>query len=158
MRMSARYLSAGLLGCTLLAACALQEPSPAAEVNSINLEERSSLETPQSDCPVLESSDWIAWINQMPGAGQPTLNISGKVVVPTGGYSLSVQMGPLDRSMPPSQRLILTATPPDGPALQALTTMDVREQFPAIVPSYRSIIIVCAKTTLAEINTVETVR
>jgi len=107
-------------------------------------------------CPVLESKNLKAWINAMPGTTEPTLNISGEIVLPTGGYTVGVRPGPLDRRQPPTQRVILDLVKPDGAALQALTTETVSGQLSDALPAYRAVVVVCGDTTLAEITDIET--
>lgn len=104
-------------------------------------------------CDVLESRDWAAWINKMPGPGAtPTVHVTGKVDVRTGGYSFEWQEGPMDRSAVPALRLKLVPVAPDGMATMAITTEEVHYTAPALGTGYSRVIIGCGSTTLAEIT------
>ena len=110
----------------------------------------------QANCPVIESSDWAAWLNKMPGPDGPSLHINGKIVLPTPGYTVEVKKGPLDRRQPPAQRLRLEITPPTGIVAQVITTQEVKAKFPTNISAYRSVIIGCGDKVLAKIDSVET--
>ena len=110
---------------------------------------------PSASCPVIESSEWAAWVNAMPGPGSTKqLIATGKVVLPTPGYTVTLTAGMADRSATPVQQLILTATPPSGMVTQVLTTQPVRYQGPAISMQYRAIRIMCGGQMLSEITDV----
>lgn len=104
-------------------------------------------------CDVLDSRDWEAWINKMPGPGAtPTIHVVGKVDVRTGGYTFEWQEGPMDRSAVPALRLKLVPKAPDGMAMQAITTEEVKWSGPALASGYSRVIIGCGDTTLGEIT------
>lgn len=104
-------------------------------------------------CAVLASRDWSAWVNRMPGPGlQPKIHVVGQVDVRTGGYTFDWQEGPLDRSARPALRLKLVPRAPDGMATQAITSMEVAYEAPALAAGYSRVIISCGSTTLAEIT------
>jgi hypothetical protein len=109
-------------------------------------------------CPVSGSANWAAWINAMPGpgTGRPRLIVKGDVTVPTGGWTLKLEQGPLAESDPPVQTMELRATPPSGMATQAIVTQEVRAELPAL-PRYGSVVIRCGSETLATISPVEKV-
>ena len=105
------------------------------------------------ECAVYESSDWAAWINAMPGPGaQRTLHVTGRIVVPTPGYSATLTAGAADRSAIPTQQLNLNLTTTDGMVLQVLTTREVAYEGPAIAQQYRAVRIMCGGAQLAEIT------
>ncbi len=110
---------------------------------------------PTPDCPILSSTDWAAWVNAMPGpVARPKLIVTGRVTVPTGGYRVTLQQGPLQEIHPPIQQMILRAQPPSGGATQAVVTHEVRAELPAL-ESYGSVTIRCGSSTLASITDVE---
>lgn len=109
-----------------------------------------------SECPVLESKNWRAWINTMPGAEGGKLHVSGDVVLPTPGYDVSLTLGILDRRSPPSQRMTLAATPTSEMVAQVLTSTQLNESFPLMARSYHSIMIYCEDELLVEISEIET--
>lgn len=106
-------------------------------------------------CAVIESSDWKAWVNRMPGPGAtPTLIVEGKVTLPTPGYTVELKLGRADRSMTPIQQLVLETTPPSGQVMQVLTPHTARIDTPAIVAKYKAVRIVCNGNVIAEITDV----
>ena len=82
------------------------------------------------------------------------LHISGEVNLPTPGYAVTLEAGPADRAMPPSQRFRLKATPPNGMVTQVVTPTRVTFHEAATYPAYRSIVILCGQRVLASINEV----
>lgn len=104
-------------------------------------------------CAVLDSRDWEAWINKMPGpAAVATIHVVGKVDVRSGGYTFSWDEGPMDRSAVPALRLKLVPKAPDGMATMAITTEAVAYQAPALSSGYSRVVIGCGGTTLGEIT------
>ncbi|MCC5970076.1 MAG: hypothetical protein JJU15_09005 [Pararhodobacter sp.] len=124
-----------------------------------------------SECPVLDSSDWHAWINAMPGviddgmddAEVPGLSliVTGTVTLPTPGYDATLEPGITDRSARPVQIVNLTATAPEGTVSQVLTPYELRLEMPALdlidgnTAAYSGVRIVCGGHEVAFIDTVE---
>ncbi|PQA89039.1 hypothetical protein CW354_03565 [Marinicaulis flavus] len=136
-----------------LSGCAQQASSPGADAPSG--EEPAMPDN--GDCPVIDSRDWKAWVNAMPGPGaETTLIVEGAVDMPTPGYTFSWEAGMADRSAVPAQRLHLTATAPDGMVTQVITTENVRYEGPAIAKEYRAAAVMCGDELLAEITDVVT--
>ena len=116
------------------------------------VQEAAPVAEPQA-CAVLDSRDWAAWINKMPGPGAvATIHVTGKVDVRTGGYTFSWEEGPMDRSAVPALRLKLVPKAPDGMATMAITTEEVTYQAPALSSGYSRVVIGCGGTTLGEIT------
>jgi hypothetical protein len=110
---------------------------------------------PSSDCPIIESSGWAAWVNAMPGPGsRPTLIVTGRITVPTGGYAPMLETGPVQEIHPPVQIMILHPNPPRGGATQAIVTHEVRAEAPAL-DVYGSVVVRCGSITLADIKNIE---
>lgn len=110
---------------------------------------------PTPDCRILSSTDWVAWVNAMPGPdARPKLIVTGRVTVPTGGYRVTLEQGPLQEIHPPVQQMMLRVQPPSGGATQAVVTHEVRAELPAL-DSYGSVTIRCGSSTLATITDVE---
>ena len=131
---------------TALAACQTSTTAPAPA---------PALSPTQSACAVLDSRDWEAWIDRMPGpSATPTLHVIGKIDLPNAGYSVTVRDGPADRSATPTQQIILETTQRSGMHAQVVTTADVAYQAPAIAQTYRSILVMCGGRQLAEIGDV----
>ena len=114
--------------------------------------------SPEDGCPVIDSRDWAAWINAMPGPdASPTLHVKGEVDLPTPGYEVTLTLGAADRSMTPVQQVNLSATPPeDGMVTQVVTPYLVDFSSPAIVDTYKGITVLCSGKVLAEIIEIET--
>lgn len=107
-------------------------------------------------CPIVGSSDWAAWVSAMPGPGaQPKLIVTGKVTVPTGGYQPALELGAIAESYPVQVTAILHPRPPAGPASQAVTTHEVRGEWP-MQPPVGSLTVRCGNQVLARISPVET--
>lgn len=110
----------------------------------------------QIGCPIAGSSDWAAWVNAMPGPNaRPTLIVSGKVTVPTGGYRFVWRDMRVMESHPVQVVADLEVIPPSGGATQAVVTHDVRGEWP-MSPPVGSVTIRCGDRTLAAISPVET--
>ena len=108
------------------------------------------------ECAVTGSSDWAAWVNAMPGPNaRPTLIVTGKVTVPTGGYRHAWTDMRVMESYPVQVAADLQVTPPSGGATQAVVTHDVRGQWP-IAPPVGSVTVRCGDRVLARIAPVET--
>lgn len=106
-----------------------------------------------ASCAVLESKDWKAWVNRMPGVGAtPTLIVEGQVTLPTPGYTVELKLGRADRSMTPVQQLVLETTAPSGQVMQVLTPQTARIDTPTIVAKYKAVQIVCNGNVIAEIT------
>jgi hypothetical protein len=90
-----------------------------------------------STCHALASSDWAAHVERIPDHhNRPllkrTLIVSGRVTVPSDGYAVSLDLGPVERLDAPVQQILLRTSPPDAPTAQAPATLDVRGAFPAL--------------------------
>lgn len=110
-------------------------------------------------CPMIKTENWAAWINAMPGPGSSgeKLIVTGDVTFSSGGHEVELIPGAADRSMRPMQQFTLSVKQPDGPATQAITTLQARYEGVAIAPQYRGITIFCDGEVIAEIDTVEKV-
>ena len=92
----------------------------------------------------------------MPGHGaRPTLIVTGKVTVPTGGYRIEWADMRVAESYPVQIFADLAVVPPSGAATQVVTTHDVRGQWP-IDPPVGSFTVRCGNQVLARIAPVET--
>lgn len=107
-------------------------------------------------CTIIDSSEWNAWVNAMPGPGAtPKLIVTGKVTVPTGGYTFAWRDLRIAESYPVQVFAELEALPPDGVATQALDTHELRGEWP-VTPPVGSVTVTCDGRTLARISPVET--
>lgn len=108
-------------------------------------------------CPITTSRDWRAWINAMPGPdARPRLMVTGTVIAPTGGYQMTFEPYLQIRESYPAQAFAtLRVTPPQGPATQAITSHNLRWEWP-LTQQIGSVEIRCGSDTLATISPVET--
>lgn len=108
-----------------------------------------------AQCPITGSSDWAAWVNAMPGPrARPTLIVTGKVTVPTGGYRVEWADFRVAESYPVQIFGDLRVIPPSGGAIQVVTTHDVRGDWPTDQP-VGSVTIRGGDRLLARISPVE---
>ena len=125
--------------------------------NSDAREDAAMADDQSTSCPVIDSRDWAAWINAMPGPdAEPTLIVTGEIDLPTPDYTIEITLGPADRMMPPGQYLDLAASAPDGMVAQVVTPTPVRFETRAVYPEYRKVVVRCGDTLLAEITDVPT--
>ena len=111
---------------------------------------------PADGCHAIASSDWAAWVNAMPGpSARPSLIVTGKVTVPTGGYRVEWSGMRVAESYPVQVFADLRVIPPTSSATQAVVTHDVRGQWP-MTPPVGSVTVRCGERVLARIAPVET--
>lgn len=117
---------------------------------------QSVIPAPAGSCPIVSSSDWNAWVNAMPGPNsQPSLIVTGKVTVATGGYQPRLELAQVAESYPVQVFVRLHPNPPAGPASQAFVTHEVRGQWP-MQPPVGSVSIRCGDRIIARVSPVET--
>lgn len=101
-------------------------------------------------CPT-ETRSWSAWINAMPGPdARRTLIVNGEVLLPDGAIA-KLSAGPLDRMMPPGQRVALSVER----AERAAGWQQVRLEIAPALPAYGSVIVGCGDSEVARIAPVE---
>lgn len=107
-------------------------------------------------CPIARSGEWNAWVNMMPGPNaRPTLHVTGKVVVPTGGYRIGFDPQLVIRESYPAQAVArLRVIAPAEMATQAVMTHEVRWEWPLSQP-IGTLEIVCEGETLTTISQVQ---
>ena len=145
-----------LMSIALLAIAACQPNAADTPVSSDDPVPAAIPFKPASDCPILDSGEWAAWVDAMPGPNsRPRLIVSGKVRVPTGGYRAAFSDMRVAESYPVQIFLDLALTPPSGPATQAITTIDVRGEWP-IAPPVGSITIRCGRQVIGRVDEIVT--
>ncbi len=102
-------------------------------------------------CPIQETRNWHAWTDRGGTDGAGRLIVTGRVDAPNPGYEITLEPGPLDRRNPPSLRVLLKATPPDGPVIQVIDPRDVALTMPSKILHYRAILIFCGDHLVAEL-------
>lgn len=70
--------------------------------------------------------DWVAFRDLMPGPGRPTLIVTGRCTFPTSGWSVKLTPHIPQGVNPHDLLLDRIVTPPTGPVLDVLTTIEVR--------------------------------
>jgi hypothetical protein len=91
----------------------------------------------------------------MPGPGaRPTLIVTGKVTVPTGGYRIEWGDFRIAESYPVQIYGELRAIPPAESATQVVTTHDVRGEWP-VDPPVGAVTIRCGDMVIARVSPVE---
>lgn len=110
-------------------------------------------------CPVVSSQDWEAWLARTPYSGDRLmLHVRGIVSMPTPGYAVSLREGPMTRSFPPTQMLVLEARPPlNEIAAQVIATSQVSVILPG-QDTYKAVRVVCGKELLHEFTEVPVFR
>jgi hypothetical protein len=115
-----------------------------------------SLYTP---CKALATRDWSARVEVekeklFPFPEEAVLLVAGTVQLPTGGFALAIEDGPLVRLDPPVQQVILRTIAPEGMATQAVTEQSVsgRVRFDRRA---KSVAIRCGDGIIAEIPAIE---
>jgi hypothetical protein len=111
-----------------------------------------------SPCYAVSSSGWSAHVERLPDRHnrpllKPTLIVTGQVTVPSAGYDVSLDLGPVQRLDAPVQQILLRTTPPTDPAAQEPTIVNVRGAFPAR-KRYGAVTIRCGDGTMAIIKPV----
>jgi hypothetical protein len=92
----------------------------------------------------------------MPGPNaKPTLIVTGKVTVPTGGYRFEWRDMRVMESNPVQVAVELEAIRPTEAATQAVVTREVRGEWP-VDPPVGSLTVHCGDSVLARISPVET--
>ena len=142
-----------------IAAVALASCQPAANDTPVSSDDPAPAQVPFApapDCPIVDSGEWAAWVDAMPGPNsRPRLMVSGKVRVPTGGYRAFFAEMRVAECYPVQIFLDLAVTPPSGPATQAITTIDVRGEWP-IAPPVGSVAIRCGQQVIGRIDEIVT--
>lgn len=111
----------------------------------------------ERECPIIQSRQWDAFVNAMPGPGaRPTLVVTGDVVTARG---LRPEFDPYLQTEPgqPGQLVARMRVVQSGPRTAGTTPHDVRWQWPLQHP-IGSLKIMCGERTLAEIAPVPAAR
>ena len=109
-----------------------------------------------STCHAVGSSGWSAHVERIPDHHnrpilKPWLIVSGQVTVPSDGYSVSLDLGPVRKLDAPVQQIMVRTEPARDVAAQVLTNVEVRGAFPAL-KHYGAVTIRCGDGTMAIIK------
>jgi len=105
-----------LAGCTLLAACYVPVP-----------------ETVYSRCDAVGAEGWTARVErraQPNGRKRRMIVVSGRVSLPSAGYAVSVEPGPIERTEPRALQVLLRTNAPSEAAAPAVTLYSVEGLMP----------------------------
>jgi hypothetical protein len=111
-----------------------------------------------SACHAVGSSGWTARVDYVPDhhnrpVFKPTLIVSGRVTLPSDGYAVSLDRGPVQKLDAPVQQILVRTEAPGGTAAPARTEVAVSAAFPAL-KRYGAVTIRCGDGTLAIIKPV----
>jgi hypothetical protein len=111
-----------------------------------------------STCHAIASSGWTARVDYIPDhhnrpVFKPTLIVSGRVTVPSDGYAVSLDLGPVQKVAGPIQQILVRTEPPPSAETPAPTIVAVHGAFPAL-KRYDEVTIRCGDGTLAIIKPV----
>ena len=101
-----------------------------------------------SDCPIISSKEWGAWIETE--GEKNMLTVSGRVTLPSAGYRTSLVLGETREINPPGQTVKLVVTASTGPAAQVVTEKEILQQFDGL-PAYSDVTIACGGETIGRI-------
>lgn len=118
---SVRHVLPAVLLAGALAGCVIPVPVP---------------ETVYSPCHALSSGNWTAQVESyLTAHGKPltryNLVVAGEVTVPTGGFRVWLEEGPVQEIEPRTLQILVRTDPPAQGATQAVVTHQVRGAFPA---------------------------
>lgn len=90
-----------------------------------------------STCHAVGSSGWTAHVEYIPDhhnrpVFKPTLLVSGRVTVPGEGYSVSLDLGPVQKLDAPVQQIMVRTDPPSATPSGAREEIAVSGAFPAL--------------------------
>jgi hypothetical protein len=112
---------------------------------------------PADESMVIDTSDWYAWVNRMPGPGAvPTLLVTGSVTLPTPGYDVSLVRVPAPAAQPRQLILRLEVRRLPGVWPQVVTTKSVRYEESPYKDAYDRVIIQLPGGGVARLNIDET--
>jgi hypothetical protein len=111
-----------------------------------------------STCHAVGSSGWTARVDYVPDphhrpAFNAILMVSGRVTVPSDGYAVSLDLGPVQTLDAPVQQILVRTRPPSRTETPARTEVAVSAAFPAL-KRYGAVTIRCGDGTLAIIKPV----
>jgi hypothetical protein len=115
-------------------------------------------ETTYSTCHAIESSDWTARIERIADhhnrpVYRPILIVTGKLVVPNENYSVSLDLGPVQKLDEPVQQILVRTIPPESAAAGSPATIAVEGRFPAR-KRYGALAIRCGDGILAIVKSI----
>lgn len=107
----------------------------------------------ESGCDILDDQNWHAEVASKDG--QRALVVTGEVTVKTGGYTVSLNPGALEKTAPPSQHFDLTVVPPTGEVTDALETHPVEGSAVPAERRYLAAVIDCGGKEIERITQID---
>ena len=114
-------------------------------------------ETLYSRCDALGAEGWTARVErrtQANGRERRGILVSGSVTLPSAGYAVSLDRGPIERTRPRALQVLLRTTPPSAPETPAVTRYPV-QAFMAHDARIEAIRLRCGDGILAEVLRIE---
>lgn len=111
----------------------------------------SAVAAPVNACARIKTKGWNAWLNLQP-PGPPTLHVEGDATVPSTGWTLTLEPGPLNKMQPPTQTFLFVATPPEKPITAPVVMQQkVNGEIKKALKRYKAVSILCGKSTIATV-------
>ena len=120
-------------------------------LSDIDVSQDKTGEDIMSQCPVLDSRNWTAFVDAEPPL-PARLHIRGEADLPTPGFTYAWRLGITDRAMPPGQHVHLDFIAPDGMTAQVVTRTQVTFSQETPFTEYRQITLHCGDQVLAVIK------
>lgn len=115
------------------------------------VEQTGDIEPLVMECPVYESLNWHAWIDQLDTAsGTGRLNVNGLIELPSPGYTIEYHVDSVDNGGPPSMNIELKISPPKGMSIQVITTESIQHSTETKALRLQSVTVSCGDKQLAE--------
>ena len=114
-------------------------------------------ETVYSRCDALGATGWTARIERQPndeGKLKRGIAVSGTVSLPSAGYAVSLDRGPIERIAPQALQVLVRTRAPAEPSAQAVTPYQVSGFFP-YDERIGAIAVRCGDGILAEVPRIE---
>jgi hypothetical protein len=96
---------------------------------------------PDPSSPILDTSDWFAWVDRMPGPQPPTLFVTGNVTVPTPGYAVRLEVASPQGINPRVLILDLKVEALPGVWPQVVATKQARFELSPYKDTYDSVLV-----------------
>ncbi len=109
-------------------------------VGTASIEVHASQECPRKDRPIVDTSDWYAWLDKMP-PGPPSFHVTGVAHLPTPGYDLRLVKAAPQGINPKELILDLHVHPRPGVWPQVITPVSIRYDERAATVEYEGVLI-----------------
>lgn len=114
-------------------------------------------ETLYSRCDAIGAEGWTARVERRTQANGRTnrgIFVSGSVTLPSAGYAVALDEGPIERTRPRALQVLLRTTPPSTPETQAVTRYPV-QGFMSYDAGIEAVRLRCGDGILADVPRIE---